>query len=134
MKITADTNLLVRAATGDDAAQAAVAAAILRQAELIAVPLAVLCEFVWVLARGYRIPQPAIALAVRRLIESGNVVAERAAAEAGLALLESGGDFADGVIAFEGRRLGGELFTSFDADAVKRVVAAGGRAQLLAAP
>jgi len=38
----------------------------------------------------------------------------RPAAEAGLALLEAGGDFADGVIAHEGRWLGAEAFVSFD--------------------
>ncbi len=36
-------------------------------------------------------------------------------------MLEDGGDFADGVIAFEGRRLGGETFVSFDRLAVKRL-------------
>jgi len=34
------------------------------------------------------------------------------------ALLEAGGDFADGVIAYEGRWLGGETFVSFDKEAV----------------
>ena len=38
--------------------------------------------------------------------------------EAGLEILEAGGDFADGVIAYEGRWLGGEAFVSFDAKAV----------------
>jgi hypothetical protein len=48
------------------------------------------------------------------LIESASVLVDRLAAEAGLAVLESGGDFADGVIAFEGRRAGGPVFVSFD--------------------
>lgn len=51
-----------------------------------------------------------------------------------MALLERGGDFADGLIAFEGRRAGGTIFASFDRDAVKRVEEAGGQALLLAAP
>ena len=38
---------------------------------------------------------------------------------AGLALLENGGDFADGVIAFEGDLLGGTEFVSFDQQATK---------------
>ena len=37
---------------------------------------------------------------------------------AGLALLDAGGDFADGVIAFEGELLGGAEFVSFDRQAV----------------
>ena len=42
------------------------------------------------------------------------VTLDRAAVEAGLAFLEAGGDFADGIIEFEGRRLGGETFATFD--------------------
>jgi len=47
-----------------------------------------------------------------------NVAVDRLAAEAGLAFLEAGGDFADGIIAYEGRQLGAEVFLSFDKDAV----------------
>jgi len=46
-------------------------------------------------------------------------VVNRPAAEAGLSLLEAGGDFADGVIAYEGRWLGADTFVSFDKKAVK---------------
>ena len=47
------------------------------------------------------------------------MVTNRPAVEAGLAVLNAGGDFADGVIAFEGRTMGGEVIVSFDAKAVK---------------
>ena len=57
MKITADTNVLVRALVQDDPGQARAASALLEQAELVAVPLPVLCELVWVLHRVSR-PQP----------------------------------------------------------------------------
>jgi predicted nucleic-acid-binding protein len=88
---------------------------------------------VWVLTRGYRRDAAEVASAVRKLIESAGVVVDRSAVEAGLAVLESGGDFADGVISFEGRRAGGRVFTSFDRDAVERVRATGGEARLPAA-
>ena len=42
----------------------------------------------------------------------------RSAVEAGLALLQSGGDFAVGVIAHEGTWLDEETFVSFDKKAV----------------
>ncbi|MDX8516037.1 hypothetical protein RFM70_29585 [Mesorhizobium sp. VK23E] len=48
------------------------------------------------------------------MISSANVATNRPAAEAGLAVLEAGGDFADGAIAFEGSWLGAETFLSFD--------------------
>ena len=119
MKITADTNILVRALVEDDARQAALAQATLREAELVALPLPVLCELVWVLSRGYGIAAPEIAAAIRLLLAAENVVTDGPAAEAGLALLADGGDFADGVIAHEGRRLGAVTFLSFDRQAVK---------------
>lgn len=131
MRLTADTNVLVRAIVADDAKQARLAQTALAKAELIAVPTAALCEFVWVLARGYGVAHAEIAAAVRALIASANVAADRPAVEAGLALLEDGGDFADGVIAFEGAGLGAETFASFDKEAVKRLKKRGYAASLL---
>jgi predicted nucleic-acid-binding protein len=133
VRITADTNVLLRAAVADDPLQAQIAADLLRRAELVAVPLPALCEFVWVLLRGYHRERGEIAASIRALADSDNVRLDRPAVEAGLAILEGGGDFADGVIAFEGRRLGGEVFASFDRDAIDLVAATGGGAQLLSA-
>jgi predicted nucleic-acid-binding protein len=90
-----------------------------------------LCELVWVLSQGYKIASDDIALAVRTLTSAANVVVNRPAVEAGLALLDAGGDFADGVIAYEGNWLGGETFVSFDKKAVKRLTAQGESARLL---
>jgi predicted nucleic-acid-binding protein len=131
MKITADTNVLLRAAVQDDPDQARQAAKLLQQAELVAVPVPVFCEFVWVLRRGYKVSTPEISAAVRRLIKSANVVVNRPAIEAGLSVLDAGGDFADGVIAYEGDWLGAEEFVSFDSKAVSILRSQGGRARLL---
>ena len=130
MKITADTNILIRAITGDHPRQSPIAKAELSEAEMVALPLAALCELVWVLARGYREPRARISDAIRRLLASPNVAVNRPAAEAGLALLDAGGDFADGVIAYEGRWLGVDEFVSFDKDAVSRLAALGVPARL----
>jgi predicted nucleic-acid-binding protein len=54
VKITADTNVLLRAAVMDDLAQGAVAADVLLEAQAVAVTLPSLCGFVWVLTRGYK--------------------------------------------------------------------------------
>ena len=131
MRITADTNVLVRAAVGDDPVQAAIAGDTLVRAELVAVPLSALCEFVWVLRRGYGRDADEIAAAIRALADSTNVCLDQPAVEAGLAMLQAGGDFADGVIAFEGRRFGGTVFASFDRSAVNLVAASGNQARLL---
>ncbi len=132
MKITADTNVLVRAITEDHGHQSRAAETALKKAELVAIPISALCELVWVLSQGYKIPSSEIAEAIRRLMNSANVAVNRPAAEAGLALLDTGGDFADGVIAYEGNWLGAGSFVSFDKRAVKLLEAQGGSARLLA--
>jgi predicted nucleic-acid-binding protein len=131
VKITVDTNVLVRSAVGDDKKQAAAANRLLESAEIIAVTLPCLCEFVWVLLRVYGLSRSDVAGAIRALLAVSRVEADRQAAEAGLAVLESGGDFADGIIAYEGRRLGGSVFVSFDKQAVKLLQAAGARARVV---
>lgn len=131
MKITADTNVLVRAITGDHKRQSPIAQAELAGADVIALTLPALCELAWVLSRGYGATTADIAEAIRRLINAGNVMANRPAVEAGLALLEAGGDFADGIIAHEGRWLGADTFVSFDRKAVKLLEQGGDPARLL---
>jgi predicted nucleic-acid-binding protein len=131
MKITADTNLLIRAAVQDEPHQARLAAKVLREADLVAVPAPVLCEFVWVLRRGYKKSVADVSDAIHRLMNSANVVVNRPAIEAGLSVLDAGGDFADGVIAYEGDWLGAEEFVSFDAKAVSVLRSKGVRARLL---
>jgi predicted nucleic-acid-binding protein len=131
VKIAADTNVLVRALTGDDRRQSKLAQATLENAEQVALTMPALCEVVWVLSQGYGIPASDIAEAIRRLMGSANVVVNRPAAEAGLAHLDAGGDFADGIIAYEGRWLGADSFVSFDKKAVRLVEAQGGSVQLL---
>lgn len=131
MKITPDTNVLVRAIRSDDVRQAKAAEKELLNADVIALALPALCELVWVLSQGYKIPPADIIDAIRRLVNSANVVVNRPAVEAGLALLAAGGDFADGAIAYEGNWLGAEVFVSFDKKAVRLIQAAGTPARLL---
>jgi predicted nucleic-acid-binding protein len=123
--------VLVRAAILDEPEQARLASELLRDAEIVAITLPALCEFVWVLARGYRRETGDIVDAIRLLLDTATVRADRPAVEAGLAMLEAGGEFADGVIAFEGRRLDGSVFVSFDRRAIELITAAGGETHLL---
>jgi predicted nucleic-acid-binding protein len=131
VKITADTNVLARMLTEDQAAQSKAAQAALQEAEMVAISISAICELVWVLSQGYKISSVDIADTIRGLLNSANVVVNRPAAEAGLALLDAGGDFADGVIAYEGQWLGADTFVSFDKKAVKLRKAQGASAQLL---
>ena len=131
VNFTLDTNVLVRLATQDDAKQIALAQKVLQTASLMAVPTTALCEMVWVLQRGYRYTPEQISHAIRTLLQVSQVVCNTPAVLAGLALLQSGGDFADGVIAFEGQWLGGDTFVSFDKQAVALLQAQGQSARRL---
>ena len=131
MKITADTNVLVRALAEDHAEQSKVAQLALRKADIVALTIPTLCELVWVL-RGYKIRPSDIAETIRGLLNSANIVVSRPTVEAGLAMLDAGGDFADGVIAYEGNWLGADTFVSFDKKAVKLMEARAVAARLLA--
>jgi len=132
VKITVDTNVLLRDSLHDDPRQTRIAGMALRKAEEIIIPLTVFCEFVWVLRRGYKISPADVANAIEQLISTSNVVTNRPAVEAGLATLTAGGDFADGVIAYEGMWLGSEEFVSFDTRAVSLLRSQGIRTRLLA--
>ncbi|WP_157016931.1 type II toxin-antitoxin system VapC family toxin [Mesorhizobium xinjiangense] len=130
MRLTADTNLLVRLVVEDDEAQAKAAFRLLSTAGRVAISLPCLCELVWVLGSVYNYRADDIADAVRSVVEPGNVVADVVSVEFGLAVLAAGGDFADGVIASAGAAMGGETFVSFDRKAVAVVDKMGFSARL----
>jgi len=67
MKVTADTNVLVRALLEDHPEQSKAAQAALRRAEIVALPLSALCELVWVL-RSYKIGSADISATIQDLI------------------------------------------------------------------
>ncbi len=121
VKITADTNVLVRALVQDDVEQARAAQALLSRATVVAVPVAVFCELAWVLKRAYARGAEDIAAAMEAIVGIEAVVTDQPAVEAGLTFLRAGGDFADGVIAHQGASLGGTVFASFDRRAVARL-------------
>ena len=59
------------------------------------------------------------------------MVVNHAAVAAGLSVFEARGDFADGVIAYDGQWVGGQTFVSFDKKAVSLIAKRGHQAQLL---
>lgn len=125
MRLTLDTNILLRLALQDDLDQARVALEAVLDADELFVPVPVLCEFVWVARSVYRRTRAQIAASIRTLIRDHALVVDRTAVAAGLAMLDAGGDFADGAIAASGQEMGGEVFASFDRDAADKLDKAG---------
>jgi predicted nucleic-acid-binding protein len=134
VKIIADTNVLLRVVREDDPALTRIALKTLEEAEVVAISVHTLCELTWVLHRTCGVARADIADTIRRLAATRNVELDRPAVEAGLAMLDANGDFADGVIAHDGQWLGGETFVSFGKKAVGRLASLGLPAQLLQAP
>jgi predicted nucleic-acid-binding protein len=131
VRVIADTNVLLRAIVGDDAKQSRAAIRALEQAETVVVSQHALCELVWVLDRSYGVSRANIAATIRQLRDTKNVALERPVVDAGLAVLDADGDFADGVIAYEGTWLGGEIFVSFDKKAVALLSTQGHKSRVL---
>ena len=118
MRITLDTNMLLRTVLRDDAEQADAAEVLLARATVLAVPIPVFCEFSWVLRRSYRQTASQVADTIQSICAIGTVVTDNAAVDAGIKALRSGGDFADGAVALQGESLGGAVLATFDRQAL----------------
>jgi len=121
MKIVADTNLLVRFIVKDDQKQLDAVYQLFGESEEIILPTHVFCEFCWVLARVYKIKSELILEKIALLTQSHQVVFCEDEVEAGMSILRQGGDFADGVNAYSGKKMatGNVVFASFDRKAIR---------------
>lgn len=133
MKIIADTNVLIRVFVNDDPVQSQIARKFLLEADTVIIGWHALCELAWVLRYSYKFSKEQIAGLIRDLKDRENVVTDRTAMDAGLAAIDAGADFADGVIAYEGRWMGGDMFVSFDKKAVTAIEKQGYEAKLAGA-
>ena len=129
MRVTADTNVLLRAILQDDDRQTEAAEALLANATTIAVPVPVFCEMSWALRRSFHQTPPEVAAAIQAICAIETVVTDGPAVEAGVEALLAGGDFADGAIAQQGERLGATVFATFDRKAAANLRQAGLAAQ-----
>ncbi len=131
MRMIADTNVLLRFVLNDDPEQFELALDTMEKSEAVVVTNHAVCEMVWVLRSRYGVSRSGVAATIRGLLDTRNVVLDASAMNAGLTTLEAGADFADGVIAHEGRWLGGVTFVSFDKKAVAAIAKQGLKAELL---
>jgi predicted nucleic-acid-binding protein len=130
VRIAADTNILVRIVTRDDPLQSQTAFALVSSAEKVVISLPCMCELVWVLRAVYGFDPNDLETAVKSVTDPTNVVTDRAAVAAGLALQAAGGDFADGVMAHIGLSMGADAFVSFDKKAISSMQRLGIPAEL----
>lgn len=108
-----DTNVLVRVLTRDDAAQAAVAAAEMRDGPIY-VPATVLLETEWVLRHAYKFNREQVGSALRGVVSlAGATIDDEAAVRMALRWYEAGMDLADALHVARSERA--EEFVTFDA-------------------
>ena len=131
MRMIADTNVLMRAVLNDDVVQSCASRLALSSADQVVISRHAFCEMVWVLRQRYKMPTGDIVKVIHGYLEADNVITDTAAVQAGLEAMNASADFADGVIAYEGRWLGGETFVSFDKKAVAAVEKQGMKVKLL---
>jgi len=123
VNVAIDTNVLIRFMLADDEGQYQSTLKLFEDAISITIPTIVLCEAVWVLRR-YKLDRNTIAEQIKALSQTEKIVIADDEVKAGLDLMASGGDFADGVAAYICRRLspgGTAVFASFDQTAVRRL-------------
>lgn len=132
MKIIADTNVLMRAVLDDDVVQSRASRRALSSADQVVIGRHVFCEMVWLLRQRYKMSKDEIDKVIHGYLEADNVITDTSAVQAGLEAMNAGADFADGVIAYEGRWLGGETFVSFDKKALSAIARQGMKTKLLA--
>ena len=137
MRMIADTSVLLRllvTESPEDTRQAELAAGIIENAAEVAVPTHVFCELVWVLFSTYKFSRQEVIAGIKSVLNLENLVCREDEVEAGMSFLEKGGDFADGVNAYTGRRLStnrNAVFVSFDRKAVRLITDMGANAMLL---
>ncbi len=118
VKVTLDTNVLLRTVLHDDIDQAAAAEALLERATLLVIPVPVFCELSWVLRRSYRQTAREVADTIEAICAIEKVVTDDLTVMAGINVLRSGGDFADGAIARQGETFGATILATFDQQAL----------------
>lgn len=118
----ADTNVLARALVIDAAAQAQcrVAQRWLSQCNAVFVPQVVQLELAWLFGRVFALTRNEIVRILDALLQHPAVTLQAADAfESALATFKSGGDFADGLILYEAKRIDAEVVT-FDVKLASR--------------
>ncbi len=120
-----DTNILVRYLTGDDPKQSPAAEKFLKKhctaEDQGWIGVIVLCELVWVLARGYKYTRDEIATVIAQLLETTEFELEDTGCvrRALRVYEEQGGDFSDALIAARNTAAGAEHTYTFDQRASK---------------
>lgn len=115
-----DTNVLLRFILNDDAKQHAKVKKYFISNELfLYLPIMTVCETIWVIKDKMKIPQQSVIQILTALVEQDNILTATETFNYGMKFLKSGGDFADGVIAYQAQCHDNATLLTFDKKAQK---------------
>ncbi|GHT88482.1 DNA-binding protein [Betaproteobacteria bacterium] len=125
MKVVVDTNILARLflepENAADGEQRAIVEKLFLQFSSIVIPTHVFCELAWILNTRNKFTKDEVYGVFRHLLKTTKIVCKEDEVNAGMLMLERGGDFADGVNEYTGRMMtnGESVFATFDKEAAK---------------
>ncbi len=115
-----DTNVLMRYLLKDDELQyQLVAPYFLSNEYVLVIPIHVLCETVWLLTKSMKLKKELVLGIILSLTELDNVLVDESLVQAGVEFMKLGGDFADGIIAYETNKYDNSYLLTFDKKAYK---------------
>ena len=118
--IIIDTNILVRYALKDDERQSLIAHHYINNAEYrCIIPIQVFCELDWVLRKKVKAQRSDVVSFFENLSHRSNVSLDKEPFDVGMYFLKNGGDFADGVIAYQTQVHDDAKWLTFDKTAQK---------------
>lgn len=125
MKVVVDTNILARLflepENASDEKQRAIVEKLFQRFSTIIIPTHVFCELSWILKNRNKFTKAEVCAGFQHLLSTSKIVCREDEVNAGMLMLERGGDFADGINEFSGRKMANDacVFATFDEDAVK---------------
>lgn len=115
-----DTNFLLRFLLRDDPIQSPIAHRYFADTNnTLILSMVTLCEAVWVMKKRIKLRNPVIVTVLQGLAKQSHIKFDRTIFEIGIAFLQAGGDFADGVIAYQVSQFDHAHLLTFDKDAQK---------------
>lgn len=115
-----DTNFLLRFLLADDVEQSSIARSYFTNRNYtLVIDIAVLCEAVWVMKKRAKLKNEIIIKVLQSLATESHIHIDKTRFNHGLEFLKQGGDFADGIIAYQTQQYPNAKFLSFDKQARK---------------
>ncbi len=119
MTYIVDTNVMLRYLLNDDSKQSPIATQYLTNDKLtFFMSSQMLCEVIWFLRYSLKVQKSELVTMLEQIIATPNFICDNGV-DMGLKFLKEGGDFADGVIAYNVQKFDNTCLLSFDKKAQK---------------